>query len=51
MPKNFKCWPEGWPRNLNYPEIPVYAFLEQTAMRAPTRIAVHFGGMDGGNVQ
>ena len=46
MSKNFKCWPEGWPKSLNYPDIPVYGFLEQTADRVPNRIAIHFGGME-----
>lgn len=45
MAKNFSYWPEGWPRELNYPERPVHAFLEYTAERVPNRIAMHFGGM------
>jgi len=43
--KNFSCWPEGWPKALDYPERPVHAFLEYTAERVPNRIAMHFGGM------
>ena len=46
MAKNFNAWPKGWPRSLNYPEIPVHAFLDQTANRAPNRIAIIFGGME-----
>ncbi|MFH1135732.1 MAG: AMP-binding protein [Pseudomonadota bacterium] len=46
MPKNFKAWPKGWPRNLNYPEFPVHGFLDQTAARVPNRIAIHFDGME-----
>ncbi len=46
MPKNFKAWPEDWPRNLNYPSMPVYAFLEQTARRNPNGIAIVFEGME-----
>ena len=46
MSKNFKSWPKGWPKSLNYPDIPVYGFLEQTAARVPDRIAIHFGGME-----
>ena len=46
MSKNFKCWPNGWPKTLNYPDISVYGFLEQTAVRVPNRIAIHFGGME-----
>ncbi len=45
MVKNFKCWPEQWPKNLNYPDRPVHYFLEDTAERVPNRIAIHFGGM------
>ncbi|MEE8541495.1 MAG: long-chain fatty acid--CoA ligase [Desulfobacterales bacterium] len=46
MPKNFKSWPDQWPKNLNYPELPVYSFLDQTAARVPNRIAIIFGGME-----
>ena len=46
MAKNFKAWPPGWPRSLNYPEIPVYSLLNQTAARKPNRIAIYFGGME-----
>lgn len=45
MAKNFKSWPEGWPKQLNYPNRPVHYFLEHTAERVPNRIAIHFGGM------
>jgi len=46
MAKNFNAWPKDWPKNLNYPEIPVHAFLDQTANRSPNRIAIIFGGME-----
>jgi long-chain acyl-CoA synthetase len=46
MAKNFKAWPEGWPRSLNYPDIPVFGFLDQTAARVPNRLAIIFGGME-----
>jgi len=46
MAKNFKSWPKDWPESLNYPEIPVYAFLNQTATRVPNRRAIIFGGME-----
>jgi long-chain acyl-CoA synthetase len=46
MAKNYKAWPKGWPKNQNYPEIPVYTFLDQTAARVPNRIAIIFGGME-----
>jgi len=46
MGKNFKSWPKGWPKRQNYPEIPVYHFLKQTAERIPNRIAIVFGGLE-----
>lgn len=46
MRKNFKKWPQDWPKSLNYPDIPVYAFLDQTAARVPNRLAIIFGGME-----
>lgn len=45
MTKNFKAWPEQWPKNLNYPDKPIHYFLDSTAERVPNRIAIHFGGM------
>jgi len=46
MVKNFNAWPDEWPRSLNYPEQPVFAFLDQTAERVPDRLALIFGGME-----
>ena len=46
MAKNFKSWPECWPKTLQYPEVPVYTILETTANRVPNRIAIIFGGME-----
>ncbi len=46
MAKNFNAWPEGWPKSLNYPDIPVHALLDETADRVPNRIAMIFGGME-----
>jgi len=46
MAKNFKAWPENWPKTQYYPDIPVFAFLDQTASRVPNRIAMVFGGME-----
>ncbi len=46
MPKNYKCWPEGWPRSIHYPEVPVFRLLEQTVERVPNRIAMIFGGLE-----
>jgi long-chain acyl-CoA synthetase len=46
MSKNFKAWPEQWPRSLDYPEEPVFSFLDHTAARVPNRLAIIFGGME-----
>ncbi|MBI9077995.1 MAG: long-chain fatty acid--CoA ligase [Desulfatibacillum sp.] len=46
MAKNFKCWPDGWPQTLNYPPVPVFKLMDQTAARVPDRLAIIFGGME-----
>jgi long-chain acyl-CoA synthetase len=46
MPKNFNAWPAQWPKSLNYPEQPVYSFIDDTAARVPNRVAIIFGGME-----
>jgi len=46
MEKIVNAWPAEWPRSLNYPEQPVFAFLDQTADRVPDRLAIIFGGME-----
>jgi long-chain acyl-CoA synthetase len=46
MAKNFNAWPDQWPKSLNYPEQPVFSFLDQTAARVPNRVAIIFGGME-----
>jgi len=46
MAKNMKAWPKDWPVSQYYPELPVQAFLDQTAARVPNRLAVIFGGME-----
>lgn len=46
MAKNFNAWPNQWPKSLNYPEQPVFSFLDQTAARVPNRLAIIFGGME-----
>jgi long-chain acyl-CoA synthetase len=46
MAKNFNAWPDQWPKSLNYPEQPVFSFLDQTAARVPNRLAIIFGGME-----
>ncbi|MHB8138108.1 MAG: class I adenylate-forming enzyme family protein [Smithellaceae bacterium] len=44
--KNFSRWPIGVHRTLNYPEIPVYGFLDSAAVRFPVRVAMRFSGME-----
>ena len=46
MTKNFNAWPDQWPKSINYPEQPVFSFLDQTAARVPNRVAIIFGGME-----
>jgi long-chain acyl-CoA synthetase len=46
MAKNFKAWPKGLPKSLNYPEISIYELLNQTALRSPNRIAIIYYGME-----
>ena len=46
MGKNFKAWPKEWPKTLDYPEVPVSVFLDQSADRIPHRIAIIFEGME-----
>ncbi|MFH2132911.1 MAG: AMP-binding protein [bacterium] len=46
MGKNFNAWPQFWPKTLDYPELPVFEFLDQTVARVPNRIAMIFGGME-----
>jgi len=46
MTKNFNAWPDQWPKSLNYPEQPVFSFLDQTAARVPNRVAIIFMGME-----
>ena len=37
-------YPKGVPRSINYPEIPLYAFLENSARKYPNRVALIFHG-------
>lgn len=46
MAKNFKCWPQGYPRNQYYPGKSVFNLLEQTAKRVPNRLALIFSGTE-----
>ncbi len=40
----FARWPVGLPRSLEYPEVPVYAFLESTARKYPEKAGLVFLG-------
>ena len=46
MEKNFKCWPEGVYKTLDYPEVPIFEVLRSAAKRWPWRIAIIFAGME-----
>ena len=46
MEKNFKRWPAGVARNLDYPEVPVFQILRSAALQWPERNAIVFGGME-----
>ncbi len=39
-------WPEGRPDTIDYPEVPVFEILDQTAARVPHRRAIVFAGME-----
>jgi long-chain acyl-CoA synthetase len=44
--KEFKHWPEGVLKSLNYPQIPVFELLRSSARQWPERNAVIFGGAE-----
>ncbi len=46
MEKNFKCWPGGVFREMDYPEVPVQQILRSAALQWPWRNAIIFGGME-----
>lgn len=46
MEKNFSRWPVGVHRTLDYPEVPVYGFLDAAAARFPDRVAMRFSGTE-----
>lgn len=46
MEKNFKAWPKGVFKHLDYPEIPVQQIIRSSALRWPWRNAIVFGGME-----
>ncbi|MFC1957737.1 long-chain fatty acid--CoA ligase [Chloroflexota bacterium] len=51
VPENrpwFKFWPEGLPHHLDYPEVPLYDFLVNSARKYPNNIA--FGNREGYNL-
>lgn len=38
----FKFWPEGVPRHIDYPEIPLFGFLSDGATQYPDNIAFSY---------
>lgn len=40
----FKSWPEGLPKSLDYPEVPIFTFLMDTAKKLPKKTAIIFYG-------
>ncbi len=44
--KNYKAWPKGRPKSLDYPEIPVYQILNSTVAKHPDRVAIRFAGIE-----
>jgi len=44
--KNYEAWPEGRPRTLNYPEIPVHQILSSTSAKYPDMVALRFMGIE-----
>lgn len=42
----FKSWPKDLPKSLDYPEVPIFTFLENTARRVPKKKAVIFYGYE-----
>ncbi|MEM2134866.1 MAG: AMP-binding protein [Candidatus Jordarchaeaceae archaeon] len=42
----FKSWPKGLPKSLDYPEVPIFTLLENTARRVPKKKAVIFYGYE-----
>ncbi len=46
MEKNYKCWPTGVCKNLDYPVIPIPQILKSSALNWPDRNAIIFGGTE-----
>jgi acyl-CoA synthetase (AMP-forming)/AMP-acid ligase II len=42
----FKSWPEGLPKSLDYPEVPIFTFLNNTAKKLPKKTAIIFYGYE-----
>nr|MDO8082883.1 AMP-binding protein [Candidatus Freyarchaeota archaeon] len=40
----FKSWPEGLPKSLDYPEVPIFTFLSNTAKKLPKKTGIIFYG-------
>ena len=39
-------WPYQWPKTIDYPQHPVFSFLDHTAERVPNRLAIIFEGTE-----
>lgn len=46
MEKNYKCWPKGVCKTLDYPVISIPQILKSSALNWPDRNAIIFGGME-----
>lgn len=46
MEKNFKCWPDGNAKELDFPEVPISQILKSSVLQWPERNAIIFGGME-----
>lgn len=42
----FKSWPEGLPKSLDYPEVPIFTFLSNTAKKFPKKTGINFYGYE-----
>lgn len=40
----FKSWPKDLPKSLDYPEVPIFTFLSDTAKKLPKKTAIIFYG-------
>ena len=38
----FRFWPEGVPRHIDYPEVPLFQFLDNSAAKYPDNVAFSY---------